>query len=291
MRILFVGVFDTANRSTNNAQLRGFLKQKAEVIGVNFRDRRSQIGAAAVDQLIIDSCKSRRPDLVVFSKCAELDPRVFRECSQLTTTCLWWMDPITTLRQHSPDMIEKAGYVSFVCTGIANTMETFEAVNKSVHHVLEGYDTLFHKPYEMDQDLDITFIGSLHSERQKLISQIVHPVIHIDNAYALEHAKTVSRSKINLNFSTAGAASDRVYKVLGAKGFLLTSEWEDRNDLFKDGEDLVIYSDMADLNNKITYYLNNPGERDRIRGQGYRTVQGMTKDAWAAQIIQIYNER
>ncbi len=290
VKILFIGVFDTANRSTNNAQLRGFLKQKAEVIGINFREKRAQIGPEALDQLIIDTCKARSPDLVVFSKCAELDTRVFRECSEITTTCLWWMDPLTTL-QETPGMIQKAQEVSFVCTGVANTMSVFAAANPSVHYVLEGYDSLFHKPFDSAQDLDVTFIGSLHTERQQLIAQITHPVNHISNAYALDHAKTVSRSKVNLNFSTAGGASDRIYKVLGAKGFLITSDWEGRNELFKDGEDLVIYSDMSDLNEKIAYYLKNPHFRDKIREQGYKTVQGMTKDAWAAQILQIYNER
>jgi len=290
MKILFIGVFDSANRSTNNAQLRGFLKTGAQVIGINFRQKQQEIGSEALDQLIIDTCRERRPDLVVFSKCAELDTRVFVECSELTTTCLWWMDPLSTLNQ-TTGILDKARHSTYVCTGVANTISVFKEVNPEVHYILEGYDPLFHKPHEADQDLGLTFIGSLHSERRKWLATIDHPVTHVSNAYAGEHAVVVSRTKINLNLATMGGASDRVYKVLGARGFLLTSDWEGRQELFTDGEDLVIYTDADDLNQKITYYLKNPEKRDKIRLQGYKKVQGMSKDAWAQKVLDIYHEK
>lgn len=290
VKILFIGVFDSANRSTNNAQLRGFLKTSAEVIGINFRQKRMDIGPTALDQLIIETCRQRQPDLVVFSKCAELDPRVFWECTAMTTTCLWWMDPLSTLNQ-TPGILEKARFSSYVCTGVANTVEVFRQANPCVEYVLEGYDPLFHKPYDLEQDLDVSFIGSLHSERQKWLATIEHPVTHVSNAYAADHARVVSRSKINLNLATTGGASDRVYKVLGAKGLLLSTDWQGREELFVDGEDLVIYTDAHDLNEKIAYYLKNPEKRNKIREQGYHKVQGMSKDAWATKILEIYKEK
>jgi len=290
MKILFIGVFDSANRSTNNAQLRGFLKEGCEVIGFNYRAKAAEIGSDNRDQMIIDVCRERQPDLVVFSKCAEVATRVFRECTAATTTCLWWMDPLSTLEQ-IPEMLLKANEVHLVCTGIKNTLEVFRKANPNIYHVLEGYDDMMHKPHDLQKDLEVTFIGSLHSERRRIMDAIEHPVAHLTNVYAYEHAKTVSRSKINLNFSTAGGGSDRVYKVLGAGGFLLTSDWEGREELFESGKDLVVYKDVHDLNKKIAFYLENEDKRNTIAMRGHQTVQGMTKNEWARKIIKIYEEK
>ena len=98
---------------------------------------------------------------------------------------------------------------------------------------------------------------------------------------------SVSASKININVSTSGGASDRVFKVLAAGGFLLSTDWVGREEMFSDGEHLVIYSDKKDLQEKITHYLNNKDERDRIALNGLNAVQKYSRDEWAKQIILI----
>ena len=292
MKLLFVGVFDPLNRSTNNAQLRGFMKLDCQVMIYNFRERALHLGNEGRDQRLVGICQEKKPDLVVFSKCSEISLRTFEECSKISTTCLWWMDPLTTLEETAAyaQTYEKAKIVDYICTGVKNTIPIFEKYNQNIFYILEGYDHKFHKPCELEQDLDVTFIGSLHSARSQLISQINHPVEHFSNVFANEHAKVVSRSKINLNFSTAGGASDRVYKILGAGGFLLTSDWEGRSELFEDGEDLVIYKDFDDLNKKIDFFLKNPEVRKEIASQGFERVQEMTKDEWAKKVIDFYKE-
>ena len=82
--------------------------------------------------------------------------------------------------------------------------------------------------------------------------------------------KRYPKVKINLNFCTAQGASDRVYKIMAARGLLLSDDWEGRERDFIDGEDLVIFKSMEDLNAKIDYYLNNPEEASRIRANGYK---------------------
>lgn len=292
MKLLFVGVFDPLNRSTNNAQLRGFMKLDCQVMIYNFRERALHLGNEGRDQRLVGICQEKKPDLVVFSKCSEISLRTFEECSKISTTCLWWMDPLTTLEETAAyaQTYEKAKIVDYICTGIKNTVPIFKKYNEKVFYVLEGYDNKLHKPYNVEEDLDLTFIGSLHSDRAMQIAQIRYPVQHFTNAFGRSHARLISRSKINLNFTTANSASDRVFKILGAKGFLLTSDWEGRSELFEDGEDLVIYTDFDDLNKKIDFFLKNPEVRKEIASQGFERVQHMTKDAWAKKVIALYKE-
>jgi spore maturation protein CgeB len=93
------------------------------------------------------------------------------------------------------------------------------------------------------------------------------------------------RERINLNICTDAGASDRIYKILAAGGFLLTNEWEGRELTgLVDGRDLVIYNDIGDLNNKINLYLDDVDRREKIAESGFRTVQKLNRLEWAKYI-------
>ena len=102
--------------------------------------------------------------------------------------------------------------------------------------------------------------------------------------------KTISKTKINLNFCTSSGASDRVYKIMASKGFLLSDDWDGREKYFKDKEELVIFKDIEDLNKKINYFLKNEKEREEIASRGYKSVQKFSRLNWAKNIISLYEK-
>lgn len=57
---------------------------------------------------------------------------------------------------------------------------------------------------------------------------------------------------------------------MGAGGFVLTNYQEEILDYFEDGKDLIIYENIADLKNKIGYYLAHEEERKQIAQKGYK---------------------
>ena len=95
---------------------------------------------------------------------------------------------------------------------------------------------------------------------------------------------------INLNFCTSNGASDRVYKILAAGGFLLTEDWHGREELFKDGKDLIIFKNMQDLKQKIDFFIKRPEDRKRVANSGLETVQNYTRLNWAKRIIELYEQ-
>ena len=287
MKMLFVGVFDKLGRSTNVSQILALKKIGCEVYGYNFKQKELQIGSAERDKHLVEYVKQNNFDLVLYSKSTGISFDCFKKINLITTTCLWWMDPLSTLGQH-PEILEKSSEVDFVVTGVKNTIPIFYEKNKNTFFAIEGFDENVDQPHDLKKQYDVTFIGSLHSQRQKLMNQIVHPVNHVTNAYSRKHAEVVSKSKICLNFSTAGGASDRVFKTLAAGGFLLTSDWQGRDELFSDGEHLIIYDDIQDLNDKISYYLNNKQLRDKISMQGNKKVQEYGRIGWAQEILNFY---
>ena len=289
MKILFIGVFDTENKSTNNSQAKAFEILGHKVLRYNYREKAQYISNEFRDTDIIQLCRAYKPDLTLFSKCNGVNIRVFEECKKVSTTCLWFMDPLVTY--DNAEIKEKTKEASFVCCSVQNVTEYASQFNSQSFCVFEGFDSFIEKPQkQVAQITDVSFIGSLHTDRAEKLKLIETKIQLINNAYGLQHRIAVSQSKINLNFCTTDGASDRIFKVMGAKGFLLTDDWTGRDTMFKDGEDLVIYKSYKDLDTKIKYYLEHPEERDKIRSNGYKTVQKYNRIEWAKRILESFTQ-
>tara|TARA_R110000824_G_scaffold3833_8_gene18301 strand:- start:1196 stop:2065 length:870 start_codon:yes stop_codon:yes gene_type:complete len=284
MKILYVGVFDRNRASTNTSQLICFKKLGHNVTGYNYRQKALQMGITQRDQHLIKEVKNNNYDLVVFSKCNVVSTEVFMEATNKTKTCLWFMDPLST---YNPEMREKTNLVSYLCCDKNNVLQEAKKINKNSFQVCEGFDEDVDHPHDLSKKHDVTFIGNISRDRSNLIDQIEKNVENFNGVYGLEHSKVISESKINLNFCTSNGASDRVYKILAARGFLVSDDWVGREEHYQNGKDLVIYKNTQDLNEKIDYYLENEKERQQIASNGYHTVQKFSRLNWAKRIVEI----
>lgn len=95
----------------------------------------------------------------------------------------------------------------------------------------------------------------------------------------MEMVKMYSRSKINLGFSTCGEthlAGERImqirlrdFEVPMSGGFYMVEYMEELEEFYRVGEEIVCYTNMGDLADKIKYYLSHESEREAIRRAGY----------------------
>lgn len=93
--------------------------------------------------------------------------------------------------------------------------------------------------------------------------------------YRTEMPLVFHNSKINLNITSRTIESgipQRVFDVLVCGGFCLTNYQPEIAELFEDGKELVMYTDMEDLVAKVDYYLNHEEERKQIAKAGYEKV-------------------
>lgn len=289
MKILYIGVFDAVGKSTNTSQLMAFKALGHDVVGYNYRQKAQAIGPTSRDKHLCSLVRERSFDLVIFSKCNLLPLSVFEEISELTTTCLWFMDPLSTLQKH-PEICRAAKVVDYFCFDKKNIAPEIEKSNKNCFHVCEGYDETIEQPQKTEKEYDVSFIGNIYGNRKEKLNQVNYPVKLINNAFGPTHSMEVGKTRINLNFCTDQGASDRIYKIMAAGGFLLTDEWEGRQADFVDGKDLVIFNDADDLNAKIEYYLKNDKERKTIAKNGNKKVQKFNRLSWAKKIIYYYNK-
>lgn len=289
MKIIYVAVFDNQGISADTSAAMALSNNEnvTEVIGYNYRVKASQMGLKKRDQDLVNLCKERKPDLVFFVKSNGIDINVFEQCKKVCPIVYWFADPLVTFLS-DPEFEEKARISDCVFVDKQNVHDTINKYNKNVYIVPDGFDALMEKPIHYDtKDLDVSFIGQLYGDRLEKVNNIKHDVSVISNAYAFKHSQAVSRSKINLNFCTSEGPSNRIYKVLASKGFLLTDDWKGREDHFEDGKHFVVFKNIDDLNKKIAYYLKNEDERNKIAEQGHSVSHKYTRDVWASECLKI----
>jgi len=288
MKILFVAVFDDAGVSSNTSQARGLKELGHEVVCYNYRIRASRIGVENRNIELIDFAQHQNFDLAIFAKANTVHPGIFNIFKENgCKVCYWFPDPLITYNK--PEFLQMTANANFFCADKQNVIDLGSSLNKNSHKVPDGYDSLIEIPRKLKKDIDVSFIGSLHSDRKEKIDRINHPVQVFSSAFGEMHSEIVTRSKICLNFCTTEGASDRTYKTLAAEGFYLTDDWQGRKDMFEDKHDLVLYDSIDDLNLKIDYYLKNDDQRQKIAKNGSNTVEAYSRKAWAIRIIDIAN--
>jgi spore maturation protein CgeB len=90
-----------------------------------------------------------------------------------------------------------------------------------------------------------------------------------------EMGAAISSSKITFNMARAEHGcgySAKTLEIPACGGFMLTNWTEDQAALFEDGKECVYYNTMEEMIEKAKYYLENDGEREKIRRAGMLAV-------------------
>ncbi len=122
---------------------------------------------------------------------------------------------------------------------------------------------------------DVGFVGSInssiHNRRKNLLDKINSYVpVAYKRCFDSEMAEFFSESKIVFNNAIKNDLNMRVFETLSIGSMLLTDRTigNGQEEMFKDGEDLVVYED-DEIVEKVKYYLEHDEEREKIARRGY----------------------
>jgi spore maturation protein CgeB len=146
----------------------------------------------------------------------------------------------------------------------------------------------------------VSFVGAAHGDRQAKIAQLAAQGIEVTcfghgwqngSVAAAEIPKIIRASIISLNFANAfkgvNQVKARTYEVPGAGGFLLTESARDLERAYLPEREVVVFTSIEELGEKIKYFLERPAERDKIAQAGFlRTKQEHTYDLRLQEIIE-----
>ncbi|GAG63850.1 unnamed protein product, partial [marine sediment metagenome] len=283
VKILHVAVF--RSRSTNVWQAAGFESLGHTVIRYDYRALGRKYGRVRRDDHLIAVCRKERPDIILFSKCNLMDVRVVKECNKVGTTVLWYMDdPKPSCPNWDVELINKMKHCSYVFCSVKKCVEDAKEYCENTYRLQGGFDSAVHYPMSFPKKRNVTFIGTLRPEKRVFLEGWNFDTV-ID-VYGKDHSRIVSETRINLSFTHGGGTSNRLYKLLAAKGFVLTQPWEGMGEDFESGRDFVVFFTPQDLERKIRYYLAHQAERERIAAHGYETVKKYDNINYAKKILE-----
>ena len=151
-----------------------------------------------------------------------------------------------------------------------------------------------YKAQKVEKKYDVSFVGTWSDKRAKVLLDLAERGIKIDlfgnnkweeinhpnilfHGFAdnrKECPEIYSASKINLNITNDQLLTSlplRIFDVGACNSFLLTDDQDDARSIFQKDE-LIIYKNTDDLEEKILYYLANESERELISQKMYEHV-------------------
>ena len=135
-----------------------------------------------------------------------------------------------------------------------------------------------HDVGDQPRTIDVSYVGSLtentDARRLNLMGRVADrfPNNQIGMRWPEEMAQTYAQSKIVVNAATNRDVNMRAFEALASGALLITDEADGLEELFVDGQHLVIYHKDDDLFDLVEYFLNHDKERERIAAAGKALV-------------------
>jgi spore maturation protein CgeB len=267
------------------------------------------LGREAMNRKLLDWVRETLPDIAIFSLYTDqFNPDVIDQLRQFTRTfCFFHDDTWRVEYSHSwarhfdffssPDI---HGPLKYQQLGLDNCIYFPFGCNEQIFRKLD-----------VPKKYDVSFIGGWHPYREWIVSRIRKAGIKVDVAGFRWEAGEISQdhmveyfnqSKINLNLSNSASwdlrylASSpkaivnrlrskknveqmkaRIFEINGCGGFQLSYYVEGLANCYAPDREIVMYTEVDDLIEKIRFYLKHDELRESIADAGYtRTMQGHT---------------
>jgi spore maturation protein CgeB len=251
---------------------------------------------------------SLRPDLFLEAGGNRILPKTIDSIKKAgVKTILWTIDPP---RNFEP-IIAAAPHYDCVFTGGSEAYDILKEESiKELQMLPFACDPDFHSPQILKQNeqkiysCDIAFVGTVDPDLYPFRCKILESISDFDlgvwgpgsekipSTSSLKEkirgnkttpdvwTKIYSQAKIVLCMHYKGPegkischqASPRVYEAMACGAFLVVDDQKDVKSLFKDREELVIFKNVNELRNLLSYYLQRPKERTSIAALGHKKV-------------------
>lgn len=135
-----------------------------------------------------------------------------------------------------------------------------------------------HEVGAQERHFDFAYVGSLSREegdRRRVLLEGLQdrfPNSFVGRAWPRDMARIYAQSRIVVNACFKRDVNMRVFEALASGALLITDEADGLEDLFVDGEHLIIYRDDADLPALVERYLRDDAARERIARAGQALV-------------------
>jgi spore maturation protein CgeB len=137
----------------------------------------------------------------------------------------------------------------------------------------------------MDVEQKYISVSSRGAGSSEILDMLAHhyegQVINQNGWEGKEHTKFLNSGKMVIQHSRWSEITRRIFEGMACGKLVITDRLPKETmleNLFIDGEDIILYDDLLDCAEKIAYYNENDSEREFIAQNGYlKTLQSHTQ--------------
>lgn len=262
------------------------------------------------------SIDQTQPDLIL--SCHDfLTPSQVKAIKSLTSVplVLWYPDHIGLFKR-SMFLNSDYDFLFFKDPYIVNLLRN-ELGDTRAHYLPEACNPKYHKPIDLTKEderiygCEIATAGNMHSNRAAIFRQLTefdckiwgNPAAHWLDVSTIQHmiqnrfvaneekSKAFRAAKIvlnNLQPGEIGGTNVRTFEIAAAGGFQLVNDRPALYDLFEIGQEIQTFRSVAELKEKIRYYLDYPEERLAIAAAASkRTLRDHTYERRLSELLRI----
>lgn len=214
---------------------------------------------------------------------------------------------------------ELAPHYDFCMFPEQEALQKYLSVGAKPVHIQMAANPDFYKPYEVEREYDVTFVGQKCVNRHEYVEYLyrngvdVHvwgpgwnsfqalPESHVGGPLQDEELiRMYSSSRISLNFSEVFVenAQDqnttmrhirlRDFEAPMSGAFYITGYQEELKEYYEIGKEIVCYDTKEELLEKIRYYLKHSDEAEKIRRAGY--ARALKDHTWKNRFEELFSK-
>jgi len=172
----------------------------------------------------------------------------------------------------------KVADYDFVFVAQKDSMDSYaKAGCKRVSWLPPAADPEIHRRFNSHPIYDVCFVGNLWPGRREFIEALQLSCKNLSWYVGRQHLHNMSAiygaSNIVLNKSLRGDLNMRVFESMACGRLLVTDRIHNGFDLlFKDGQELITYTDVEEAARLIQYYSAHREERETIASRGFESI-------------------
>jgi len=261
---------------------------------------------AFLSEAVIARCETFKPDLVFALAQAPMTIDCIKKLRNNNIPTAYWFVEDFRLMDYWRNI---AGYYDYLFTiQKGDFFEELERAGvKNYHYLPPAASPDVHKKVEMPDDerdyygSDVSFVGAGYYNRRLLFKGLLDYDFKIwgtdwdmnsplarcvqragERIDTDEMVKIFNATKININLHSStyhnginpfgDFINPRTFEISACGAIQLVDRRAELETLFEAGEEIVLFENLEDLKRKITYYLENPGERERIAEKARQRV-------------------
>jgi hypothetical protein len=186
-------------------------------------------------------------------------------------------------------------------TSTRDALEKYCVEGATPLYLPEGANPEVHRPFDVEKTIDVSFVGQRYGNRPAVIDALRKAGIRVEAfgpgwpsgpLSTEEMVRMYSRSRVNLGFGGVAGHKDthclkgRDFEVPMSGGLYLTEAYEELERFYEVGREIVTWSGVEDLVEKVRWLLSNPGEAEAIRRAGRR--RALSEHTWEMRFDRVF---